>query len=95
MPRREILHLTLKGEWFDQIARGVKRKEYRKYKPYWRKRLEGRHYDVIQFRNGYGSDVPEMTVEYRGLGRDGSSRNADFVIRLGKILKIKRWRRTG
>ena len=86
-----MLHLTLKREWFDQIARGVKRNEYREYKPYWKKRLEGRRYDVILFRHGYSSDAPEMLVEYRGLGRDGRGRNADYVIRLGRVIKTKRW----
>jgi len=89
------LHLTLEREWFDQIARGTKREEFRAYKPYWIRRLEGRSYDVVKFRNGYASDAPEMMVEYRGLGRASSSPKADFVIRLGKVLKIKRWPRRG
>ena len=96
MPKaaQNVLHLTLEREWFDEIARGVKRKEFREYKPYWKTRLEGRAYDVVKFRNGYASDAPEMVVEYRGLGRASSARNADYVIRLGKVLKITRWRGT-
>jgi hypothetical protein len=96
MPKavQKVLHLTLEREWFDDIARGVKRKEFRQYKPYWKKRLEGRSYDVVKFRNGYASNAPEMIVEYRGLGRARSSRNADYVIRLGNVLKIRRWRGT-
>ncbi len=66
------LHLTLHREFFAQIAEGKKRTEYRKAKPYWRKRLEGREYDVILFRNGYAKDAPEMLVEFRGLRREGS-----------------------
>jgi hypothetical protein len=92
---RRILHLSLERAWFDDIARGVKQFELRKYKPYWTKRLEGRDFDVVKFRNGYASDAPEMIVEYRGLGRDGPARNADYVIKLGKVLKITRWRRRG
>jgi hypothetical protein len=90
-----ILHLTLKREWFDQIARGEKKKEFRQYEPYWKKRLEGRKYDAILFRNGYASNAPEMLVEYLGLGRDGLGRNADYVIRLGRVIKTKRWRLRG
>ena len=90
MPQ-SVLHLTLEREWFDEIVRGVKKKEYRQYKPYWKTRLEGRQYDVVKFRNGYGRGAPEMIVEYRGLTRDGKSRNADYVIKLGRILKLKRW----
>ena len=46
------LHLNLHREYFAQIAAGTKRIEYRSRTAYWRRRLEGRHYDVIQFRNG-------------------------------------------
>lgn len=87
----EILHLNLHREFFDAIARKKKRIEYRKQSPYWRKRLEDRHYDAIQFRNGYAKDAPEMLVEFRGLRRYGKGRDAYYVIRLGRILKIRRW----
>jgi hypothetical protein len=89
MPKPKVLHLKLEREWFDQIAKGVKRKEYREYKPYWKSRLEGRTFDLILFRNGYASNAPEM-LEYRGLRRDGKRRR--YVIRLGRVLKTKRWR---
>jgi hypothetical protein len=48
----EVLHLTLHRKWFADIAAKKKRIEYREQKPYWRKRLEGRKYDEIKFRNG-------------------------------------------
>ncbi|MDM8539125.1 ASCH domain-containing protein [Desulfobacterales bacterium HSG17] len=31
----DILLLTLKHKWFDLIASGKKRREYREIKPYW------------------------------------------------------------
>ena len=34
-----ILHLKLKKKWFDMIASGEKKEEYRELKPYWLKRL--------------------------------------------------------
>jgi hypothetical protein len=34
-----ILHLTLKKKYFDMIASGVKKEEYREVKPYWISRL--------------------------------------------------------
>lgn len=34
-----ILHLTLKRKWFDRIACGDKKEEYRDIKPYWVNRL--------------------------------------------------------
>lgn len=35
----KILDLVLKGKWYDMIASGEKREEYREIKPYWIKRL--------------------------------------------------------
>lgn len=34
-----ILHLTLKKKWFDMIASGEKKEEYREIKTYWAARL--------------------------------------------------------
>lgn len=87
-----ILHLNLHREYFAQIAAGTKRIEYREQTPYWKRRLEGRQYDVIQFRNGYATKAPEMQLEYLGVRRYGKGRNAYYAIRLGRILKLKRWR---
>lgn len=87
----EILHLNLHREFFAMIAAGRKPIEYRKQSPYWRKRLEGRKYDAILFRNGYARGAPEMLIEFRGLRRFGKGQNAYYAIRLGKILRIKHW----
>jgi hypothetical protein len=46
----------------------------------------------VLFRNGYAKNAPEMEVEFAGLGRDSKGRNADYVIRLGRILKMRRWK---
>lgn len=88
-----ILHLNLRYDFFAQIAAGTKRIEYRNQTPHWRSRLEGRHYDTIQFRNGYATRAPEMLVEFGGVRRYGKGRDAYYAIRLGRILKIKRWRK--
>jgi hypothetical protein len=88
-----ILHLNLHHEFFAQIAARTKRIEYRDQTPYWCKRLEGRKYDVIQFRNGYAANAPLMVVEFRGLRRLGKGQSAYYAIRLGRILKIKRWKK--
>ena len=86
-----ILRLTLHREFFAAIAAGEKHTEYREAKPYWQKRLEGREYDAILFRNGYARNAPEMLVEFRGARREGTGRGARYAIRLGRILKISRW----
>jgi hypothetical protein len=90
-PKSDILHLTLRRHYFADIVAGRKRTEYRKQKSYWRKRLEGKRYKKILFRNGYGKSVPEMLVEFRGLKRIGRGRSAEYVIRLGRILTLRRW----
>lgn len=95
-PKRQtkFLHLNLHREFFAQIAEGTKRIEYRKRTAYWKARLEGRHYDVIQFRNGYATKAPEMLVDFLGVRKYGKGTNGYYAIRLGRILKIKRWRKT-
>jgi ASC-1-like (ASCH) protein len=87
-----ILHLNLHREFFAAIATGRKRIEYRKQSPYWSTRLEHRKYDAILFRNGYAKDAPEMLVEFGGLRRYGRGRDGYYAIRLGRILRIRRWR---
>jgi hypothetical protein len=86
------LHLNLHRQFFAAIAAGNKRIEYRAQTPYWRKRLEGRHYDVINFRNGDATNAPEMLVEFGGPRRYGKGRNAYYAIGLVRIRKIKRWK---
>jgi hypothetical protein len=88
----EVLHLNLHREFFAQIAKGTKRTEYRDCTPYWCRRLEGRHYDVIHFRNGYATEAPEMVVEFLGVRRTHKWGKPHYASRLGRILKIKRWR---
>jgi len=93
MIKASILHLNLHREFFAQIAAGTKRIEYRDQTPYWRQRLEGRQYDAIQFRNGYATQAPTMLVEFLGLRRYGIGRTAYYAIRLGRILKLQRWKK--
>lgn len=74
----KVLHLTLKKKWFDMIASGEKKEEYRELKPYWFQRLgywhdsdhETGYYDsgfnkmpdVILFKNGYTKESPSISV---------------------------------
>ena len=81
----KTLHLNLYRKYFDAILKGDKTIEYRDITPYWSKRLEGRHYDVIQFRNGYAKIAPVMIVEYKGLVTDDLY--GRYAIQLGKILE--------
>nr|DAF32874.1 MAG TPA: hypothetical protein [Caudoviricetes sp.] len=36
---KKVLSLAVSKKWFDLIASGIKREEYREIKPYWEKRL--------------------------------------------------------
>lgn len=85
-PSLGILHLDLEAEWFDKIAAGTKREEYRDFTPYWKTRLADREYDVIEFRNGYAPDARRMRVEFRGVTVKVLSGRRRFVVRLGRIV---------
>ncbi|AGK57021.1 hypothetical protein HYPDE_26703 [Hyphomicrobium denitrificans 1NES1] len=85
--KSSILQLNLHREFFEAIAKGTKHGEYRDRTDYWKTRLEGREYDFIRFRNGYGPNVPEMDVQWKGVEK----RRGCYAIRLGKILSLKRW----
>jgi len=64
----KILHLNLYRKYFDAIVNGTKTIEYRDKTDYWKKRIEGREYDIIKFRNGYA------TVELEKAGILGGRR---------------------
>ena len=85
----KILHLNLYRKYFDAILKGEKKIEYREVTPYWSKRLEGRYYDVIQFRNGYAKVAPTMIVEFKGMGIDKDIQGPRYAIELGEILEVK------
>ena len=82
----KILYLNLYRKYFDAIVNGTKTIEYRDKTDYWKKRIEGREYDIIKFRNGYAKDAPTMLVEYNGY--DITDR---YEIKLGKILGVDKW----
>lgn len=81
-----ILHLTLTAKWFAKIASGRKTHEFRLVKPYWTKRLEGKEFDVIRFRNGYSATAPLLIVQWQGLSKFTFKKTELYVIHLGKIL---------
>ncbi len=90
-----VLRLTLKRKWFDMIASGVKREEYRTPGKWILSRLEGKDYDVIEFKNGFGPNVPTMLVEYRGWARSsglrewGAQPSVEYAtIKLGRVLSL-------
>lgn len=83
MNSKNILHLTLLKRWFDLIASGEKTKEFREIKPYWTKRLLGKKFDEIYFKNGYSKNASFMRIKCEEI-RKGKK---DYIIYLGKILE--------
>lgn len=83
------LHLTIRRRWFDDIISGKKCIEFRDVKSYWTKRIEGREYDEIHFRNGYGKDAPFMRVEYQGWRFSTLAGKKVYALQLGPILEIR------
>jgi hypothetical protein len=93
----KILHLTLKKKWFDMIASGEKKEEYRVMKTYWCTRLNPlppfKEFDVIEFRNGYAKDAPKLTVKFEGIQIGAAKpewsdnwQGDVFKIKLGEII---------
>ncbi len=65
----KILHLVLKGEYFDAIKRGEKPFDYRLKDDYWIQKLINREYDEIHFQRGYpqkDDDSKIIKTQYRG-----------------------------
>lgn len=90
----KILHLTLKKKWFDMIAAGVKKEEYREIKPYWDVRLS-KSFDVVRFKHGYDKDAAVMDVRLieittgKGKPEWGGADDEVYIIKLGEILHLK------
>ena len=75
------LDLNLHREFLAQITARTKRMEYRRRTPYWRRWLEGRRYDAIQFCIGYATRAPEVLKNGSVLGIDRSAPlSFDFVV---------------
>ena len=53
MSDKRILHLNLKGKWYDKIKSGEKTHELRLVKDHWTKRLVGREYDEVHLKRGF------------------------------------------
>ena len=90
------LHLTLTRKWFDMIASGIKKEEYRAMKPYWNYRFAMNKYDRIKFRNGYLPTSPTLVVELKeiwsgfGIVEWGAPMGERvYILRIGKILEAK------
>jgi hypothetical protein len=59
----KVLHLNVKGIYFDAYVDGTKKEEYRLVTDFWKKRLVDRHYDVIKYKKGYPSSDDESRTK--------------------------------
>lgn len=98
---KRILHLTLKKKWFDMVASGEKKEEYRQLKQYWWQRLTNatsigggmrsdKVFDVVRFKNGYSKTAATIDVEWLGMEigigkREWGCTDKCFIIKLGKL----------
>jgi len=94
------LTLNVKKKWFDMIAFGVKKEEYREIKKYWKDRLlepvfilSFKEFDTVTFKNGYSKNAPTMVVEFKGIDIGNAVpewsdnwQGKVFVIKLGKVI---------
>lgn len=92
------LVLAVDKKWFDMIASGEKKEEYREIKPHFESRFD-KPITHIKFTNGYGHKVPSVTVEligmWKGIPKPGWSEGTIeqgtevFILRLGDIVDPK------
>jgi hypothetical protein len=66
-----------------------RREEIRPVSPFWQSRLEGREYDEIHFRNGYGKEAPFLRVEFKGCETRLVEGERRYAIRLGRVLEVR------
>lgn len=83
------LAVNVYREFFDLIRVGKKKEEYREMTDYWRRRLEGRKYQEVHFRNGYLADAPFMRVEWKGVRTIRRNGRRLYAIKLGRVLQVK------
>lgn len=95
-----ILPLVLKGKWYDMIASGEKKEEYREFKQYWTSRLTRYIYNtgykahIVSFSRGY--QKADMFFNIIGVYTDvwshhpewGEPKTQHYVIKLGERVEL-------
>lgn len=99
-----MLVLPIKKKWFDMIASGEKKEEYREIKPYYATRL-GKYFNFtygivkqIIFRNGYSHNSPQIKCVCsldKGEGKEewgAISGKKYYILRIKRVISIRRRR---
>ena len=86
---KKILKLTLMKKWFVLMELGVKKIEFREPSDWIYSRLldengDGKKYDLIEFRNGYGKNAPSFCCEF--LGWDIEEEQTEYIFGSVKII---------
>lgn len=69
LDKLKIIVFNLNGVYFHQIKSGVKTEEYREANDYWKKRLNGKSFDIIRIALGYPKkDDPERNIFFKWNG---------------------------
>lgn len=75
------------------IRAGIKKEEYREIKPYWIKRIRGKRFDAVRFRNGYAKNAPEFTIQLLSVQQSfgviewgAPPKKEVYILTLGEIL---------
>lgn len=88
------LDLVLKHKWFDMIACGEKKEEYREIKPFWENRFTKFSYSEVCFHRGYTSMTMTWKIKRikRGIGNPkwGAPSYEVFIIELEPIHDVPR-----
>lgn len=74
----KTLYLRLKRNWYNEIASGKKKEEYRDITPYYANRLVGQKYDQVKFM----CDNDSMTLKIEKITI--ASKIKKYVIHLGE-----------
>lgn len=95
------LKLVLKKKWYDMIASGVKKEEYRDATKYWENRLlkkgkwESKDFECVTFYLGYSKDRPSISFKLLAIGYGkgkpewGAAPDKEyFIIHLGEEITL-------
>ena len=99
-----MLILPIKREWFEMIASGDKKEEYRELKPYYHTRIintfgfdyKNKQVEIV-FRNGYKHNSPSVRCLCElevGVGKKewgAKPKKRYYILKILKIIEIKNW----
>ena len=92
---KKILYLVVSKVWFDKLASGDKKFEFRLAKPYWDSRLYRRWYSHARFVCGYKKNADRILVELKSIKLKHviypitNTKELCYVIELGKRKELK------